>query len=121
MTIVSEVSGLSDCWDETIILHVEVSDLGDYGFMCDEVVKAYTFGQQVPLAHVPEPVYKTSVDWINQRPVEALGGFVLWAFDCILTDLAAHQGGAKGGKKGAQQTPSKSQVLFASTHQFECI
>ncbi|KAF3596180.1 hypothetical protein DY000_02020307 [Brassica cretica] len=80
--------------------------------MCDEVVKAYTFGQQVPLAHVPEPVYKTSVDWINQRPVEALGGFVLWAFDCILTDLAAHQGGAKGGKKGAQQTPSKSQVAI---------
>ncbi|CAN6852249.1 unnamed protein product [Brassica oleracea] len=66
----------------------------------------------VPLAHVPEPVYKTSVDWINQRPVEALGGFVLWAFDCILTDLAAHQGGAKGGKKGAQQTPSKSQVAI---------
>ncbi|KAL0664724.1 hypothetical protein Bca4012_101562 [Brassica carinata] len=55
----------------------------------------------VPLSHVPEPVYKTSVDWINQRPIEALGSFVLWAFDCILTDLAAHQvGGAKGGKKG---------------------
>lgn len=65
------------------------------------------------MSHVPEPVYKTSVDWINQRPIEALGSFVLWAFDCILTDLAAHQvGGAKGGKKGAQQqhTSSKSQV-----------
>ncbi|CAF2063913.1 hypothetical protein HID58_072974 [Brassica napus] len=69
----------------------------------------------VPLSHVPEPVYKTSVDWINQRPIEALGSFVLWAFDCILTDLAAHQvGGAKGGKKGAQQqhTSSKSQVAI---------
>lgn len=65
------------------------------------------------MSHVPEPVYKTSVDWINQRPIEALGSFVLWAFDCILTDLAAHQvGGAKGGKKGAQQqhASSKSQV-----------
>ncbi|CAH8308496.1 unnamed protein product [Eruca vesicaria subsp. sativa] len=67
----------------------------------------------VPLSHIPEPVYKTSVDWINQRPIEALGSFVLWAFDCILTDLAAHQGGVKGGKKGAQQhTSSKSQVAI---------
>ncbi|KAG2313053.1 hypothetical protein Bca52824_024610 [Brassica carinata] len=66
----------------------------------------------VPLSHIPELVYKTSADWINQRPVEALGGFVLWAFDCILTDLAAHQGGGKGGKKGAQQPPSKSQVAI---------
>ncbi|KAF8098657.1 hypothetical protein N665_0261s0023 [Sinapis alba] len=68
----------------------------------------------VPLSHIPEPVYKTSVDWINQRPIEALGAFVLWAFDCILTDLAAHQGGAKSGKKGAQQqhTSSKSQVAI---------
>ncbi|KAJ0241180.1 Uncharacterized protein HA466_0216260 [Hirschfeldia incana] len=69
----------------------------------------------VPLSHVPEPVYKTSADWINQRPVEALGSFVLWAFDCILTDLAAHQGGAKGGKKGSQSqqhTSSKSQVAI---------
>ncbi|KAG7589687.1 Transmembrane protein 214 [Arabidopsis suecica] len=64
----------------------------------------------VPLAHIPEPVYKTSVDWINHRPIEALGAFVLWAFDCILTDLAVQQGGAKGGKKGAQ--PSKSQVAI---------
>ncbi|KAJ0241181.1 hypothetical protein HA466_0216270 [Hirschfeldia incana] len=68
----------------------------------------------VPLSHVPEEVYKTSADWINQRPIQALGSFVLWAFDCILTDLAAHQGGAKGGKKGAQQqhTSSKSQVAI---------
>lgn len=63
------------------------------------------------MSHIPEPVYKTSVDWINQRPIEALGSFVLWAFDCILTDLAAQQGGAKGGKKGGQHTSSKSQVI----------
>lgn len=37
---------------------------------------------------------------------------MLWAFDCILTDLAAQQGGAKGGKKGGQQTTSKSQVIW---------
>ncbi|CAN8239257.1 unnamed protein product [Cochlearia groenlandica] len=66
----------------------------------------------VPLSHIPEPVYKTSVDWINKRPIEALGAFVLWAFDCILADLAAHQGGGKSGKKVAQQAPSKSQVAI---------
>ncbi|CAH8332977.1 unnamed protein product [Eruca vesicaria subsp. sativa] len=27
--------------------------------------EANVFGQHVPLAHIPEPVYKTSVDWIS--------------------------------------------------------
>lgn len=52
-------------------------------------VKLVSLIKQVPSSHVPEPVNKTSVDWINQRPIEALGAFALWAFDCILTDLAA--------------------------------
>ncbi|CAN8291851.1 unnamed protein product [Cochlearia groenlandica] len=66
----------------------------------------------IPLSHIPEDVYKTSADWINKRPIEALGSFVLWALDCILADLAVQQGGSKGGKKGAQQASSKSQVAI---------
>ncbi|KAJ6766621.1 TRANSMEMBRANE PROTEIN 214-LIKE [Salix purpurea] len=66
----------------------------------------------IPLAHVSQDVYKTSVDWLGQRSIEALGSFVLWSLDSILTDLASHQGVAKGSKKVAQQSPSKSQVAI---------
>ncbi|KAJ8556415.1 hypothetical protein K7X08_029806 [Anisodus acutangulus] len=66
----------------------------------------------VPVSHLPEPVYKTSVDWINQRSFEALGSFVLWGLDSILADLAAQLAGPKGSKKGGQQTSSKSQVAM---------
>ncbi|OIT20810.1 PREDICTED: uncharacterized protein LOC109219694 [Nicotiana attenuata] len=66
----------------------------------------------VPLSHLPEPVYKTSVDWINQRSYESLGSFVLWALDSIVVDLATQLGGSKGSKKGGQQTSSKSQVAM---------
>ncbi|XP_010460098.1 PREDICTED: uncharacterized protein LOC104741034 [Camelina sativa] len=69
----------------------------------------------IPLSHIPEAVYKTSADWINQRPIEALGFFVLWGLDCILADLALQQGAAKGGKKGAQHASSKSQVAIFVT------
>ncbi|EOA39878.1 hypothetical protein CARUB_v10008554mg, partial [Capsella rubella] len=69
----------------------------------------------IPLSHLPEAVYKTSADWINQRPIEALGAFVLWGLDCILADLAVQQGAAKGNKKGAQQASSKSQVAIFVT------
>ncbi|KAJ0634109.1 putative transmembrane protein [Helianthus annuus] len=63
-----------------------------------------------PVSHIPEAVYKTSVDWINKRSMEALGSFFLWSLDNILADLASQLGGAKGSKKGAQKTSSKSQV-----------
>ncbi|KAJ6402460.1 hypothetical protein OIU84_014538 [Salix udensis] len=63
----------------------------------------------IPLAHVSQDVYKTSVDWLGQRSIEALGSFVLWSLDSIFSDLASHQGVAKGSKKVAQQSPSKSQ------------
>ncbi|KAJ8548414.1 hypothetical protein K7X08_032517 [Anisodus acutangulus] len=66
----------------------------------------------VPVSHLPEPVYKTSVDWINQRSFEALGSFLLWGLDSILVDLAAQLAGSKGSKKGGQQTSSKSQVAM---------
>lgn len=54
------------------------------------------YNKQVPLSHLPEPVYKTSVDWINQRSYEALGSFVLWALESIVVDLATQLGGSKG-------------------------
>ncbi|EFH62587.1 hypothetical protein ARALYDRAFT_892928 [Arabidopsis lyrata subsp. lyrata] len=67
----------------------------------------------VPLSQIPDPVYKTSVDWINHLPLMTLCGFVLWAFNHILTYLAAAQlGHTKGGEKGAQHTSSKSRVAI---------
>lgn len=65
---------------------------------------------QIPLTHISEDVYRTSADWLNHQPVDALGSFVVWSLDNILTDLALHQGGIKGSKKAIQQAPSKSQV-----------
>ncbi|RYR64117.1 hypothetical protein Ahy_A03g010258 isoform B [Arachis hypogaea] len=68
----------------------------------------------VPFSHIPDAVYKTSADWINQRSPEALSSFVLWALDSILADLASQQTVAKGSKKAVQQVSSKSQVaIFA--------
>ncbi|KAA8547717.1 hypothetical protein F0562_004146 [Nyssa sinensis] len=64
----------------------------------------------IPLSHISEAVYKTSVEWLNQRSLEALCSFVLWSLDSILGDLAIHQGSVKGLKKVVQQVPSKSQV-----------
>ncbi|GAV76709.1 DUF2359 domain-containing protein [Cephalotus follicularis] len=66
----------------------------------------------IPLSHISEDVYKTSVDWINQRSLEALGSFVLWSLDSIFADLASHQSAAKGSKKVVQQAPAKSQVAI---------
>lgn len=66
----------------------------------------------IPLSHVPEDVYKMSVDWLNQRSFDALGSFVLWSLDSILADLASHQGTGKSSKKVVQQASSKSQVAI---------
>ncbi|KAK1419866.1 hypothetical protein QVD17_29266 [Tagetes erecta] len=63
-----------------------------------------------PVSHIPEAVYKTSVDWINNRSLESLGSFVLWSLDSILVDFASQQGSAKGSKKVTQKPSSKSQV-----------
>ncbi|KAI3696277.1 hypothetical protein L1987_79289 [Smallanthus sonchifolius] len=68
-----------------------------------------------PVSHIPEAVYKTSVDWIINRSLESLGSFVLWSLDSILVDFASQQGNAKGSKKVAQKPSSKSQVgIFVS-------
>ncbi|PSS30044.1 Transmembrane protein like [Actinidia chinensis var. chinensis] len=64
----------------------------------------------IPLSNISEAVYKTATDWLNQRSYEALGSFVLWSLDSILSDLAIHQGAAKGSKKVVQQAASKSLV-----------
>ncbi|XVF20612.1 hypothetical protein REPUB_Repub12eG0015800 [Reevesia pubescens] len=52
----------------------------------------------IPLSNIPADVYKTSVDWLNGRSLDALVSFVLWALDSILADLASHQGVTKGRK-----------------------
>lgn len=65
---------------------------------------------QIPVSNISESVYKTSVDWINQRSTEALGSFVMWSLDSIFADLASQQPSGKGAKKAVQQTTSKSQV-----------
>ncbi|KAL6295222.1 hypothetical protein ACE6H2_003364 [Prunus campanulata] len=64
----------------------------------------------IPLSHISEAVYNTSVDWISQRSLEALGSFLLWSLDSILADLASQLAGAKGSKKSVQNVSSKSQA-----------
>ncbi|XP_047170335.1 uncharacterized protein LOC124838703 [Vigna umbellata] len=66
----------------------------------------------MPLSHISEAVYKTSVDWINHRSPEALSSFLLWSLDSILADLGSQQTAAKGSKKAVQQVSSKSQVAM---------
>ncbi|KAI8030957.1 Transmembrane protein 214-A [Camellia lanceoleosa] len=66
----------------------------------------------IPISHISEAVYKASTDWLNQRSFEALGSFVLWSMDSIISDPAIHQGAATGSKKVVQQAPSKSQVAI---------
>ncbi|KAG9146163.1 hypothetical protein Leryth_007877, partial [Lithospermum erythrorhizon] len=65
----------------------------------------------VPVSHISETVYKTSVDWINQHSYDTLGSFVLWGLDSILSDLAAQHTGSKVSKKVSQPS-SKSQVAM---------
>ncbi|MCD7451674.1 hypothetical protein HAX54_012995 [Datura stramonium] len=66
--------------------------------------------EQIPLSQISENVYKTSLDWLNQRSFDALGSFVLWSLDSILSDLVQHEGASKGSKKVVQQVSSKSQA-----------
>ncbi|PKA63530.1 hypothetical protein AXF42_Ash005425 [Apostasia shenzhenica] len=67
---------------------------------------------EVPICHISEQVYKTSVDWIAQKSPEAVGYFVCWCLDSILSDLTSQQAATKGSKKSTQQSPSKSQVAI---------
>ncbi|KAL6187054.1 hypothetical protein ACLB2K_043170 [Fragaria x ananassa] len=67
----------------------------------------------IPISHISEDVYKTSIDWISQRSVRSLSTFVLTSVDSILADLASQRVGGKGAKKGVQQASSKSQSQVA--------
>ncbi|GMH27436.1 hypothetical protein Nepgr_029279 [Nepenthes gracilis] len=67
---------------------------------------------EIPLSHIPDAVYKTSVDWINQHSFEALNSFVLWLLDSILADLTSQLTVVKGSKKSTQTPSSKSQVAI---------
>ncbi|GER48776.1 hypothetical protein STAS_25964 [Striga asiatica] len=66
----------------------------------------------IPVSHIPESVYKASVDWISQLSIEALETFVLWSLDGLFADLAPQQLGSKAPKKGNQHPSSKSQVAI---------
>ncbi|KAL6192548.1 hypothetical protein ACLB2K_033635 [Fragaria x ananassa] len=67
----------------------------------------------IPISHISEDVYKTSIDWISQRSVQSLATFVLTSVDSIFADLASQRVGGKGAKKGVQQASSKSQSQVA--------
>ncbi|WOL02839.1 transmembrane protein 214-A-like [Canna indica] len=66
----------------------------------------------IPLCHISESVYKTSVDWIALKSPEALSDFVLWCLDSILADLASQQSAIKGSKKSVQRTPKNQVAIF---------
>ncbi|XP_013591621.1 PREDICTED: uncharacterized protein LOC106300094 [Brassica oleracea var. oleracea] len=54
----------------------------------------------VPLSHIPQSVYRTALNWLELPPVklEDFSAFVLRAFDLILVDLEAQQGGGDDSK-----------------------
>ena len=80
----------------------------------------FEYSEQIPVSHIPDAVYKTSVDWIAQKPVEALGFFVLCCLDIIYACLASKSVPAKGSKKSAAQ-PSKPLVMFSRCYLFHFI
>lgn len=67
---------------------------------------------EIPFSQIPDVVYRTSIDWINQRSVAALNSFVLLLLDSILADLGNQLSNAKNAKKATQQPSSKSQVAI---------
>ncbi|KAG0536757.1 hypothetical protein BDA96_03G091100 [Sorghum bicolor] len=66
----------------------------------------------IPLCHIPEAVIKTASDWISQRSSDALGDFVLWCIDSIMSELSGPSAGPKGSKKVAQQSPRAQVAIF---------
>lgn len=45
----------------------------------------------IPVIHISQDVYKTSVDWISKQPLVELQTFVIWGLDSIFVDLANQQ------------------------------
>ncbi|ONM30292.1 hypothetical protein ZEAMMB73_Zm00001d040010 [Zea mays] len=66
----------------------------------------------IPLCHISEAVIKTVSDWISQRSSDALGDFVLWCIDSIMSELSGPSAGPKGSKKVAQQSPRAQVAIF---------
>ncbi|WCJ25222.1 hypothetical protein M5689_007123 [Euphorbia peplus] len=64
----------------------------------------------MPLCHIPEDVYKTSVSWIGKQSHEELRCFVLWLSDKIFADHQALV--SKTSRKYRQQLPSKSLIAI---------
>ncbi|KAJ6738574.1 hypothetical protein OIU74_003518 [Salix koriyanagi] len=52
---------------------------------------------------------------LARDPLKHLGPLCYGHWIVFFADLASHQGVAKGSKKVAQQSPSKSQVAFRTT------
>ncbi|KAL6848249.1 hypothetical protein ACP4OV_022377 [Aristida adscensionis] len=67
---------------------------------------------EVPLCHIPEAVIKIANDFINQRSPEALGEFVLWCIDNIMSELSGTAAGAKGSKKIVVPQSPRAQVAI---------
>ena len=80
-----------------------------YSLICGMHLIGFCIGQ-IPLCHIPEPVIKTAGDWISQRSSGALGDFVLWCIDSIMSELSGPAAGTKGSKKAVQQSP-RAQVI----------
>ncbi|KAL2904676.1 hypothetical protein RDABS01_003386 [Bienertia sinuspersici] len=66
----------------------------------------------IPISHVPDAVYRTSIDWISHRSVAVLTSFVTLLVDTILADLNNQLPSVKNAKKASQQQSSKSQVAI---------
>ncbi|KAL1214847.1 hypothetical protein V5N11_022292 [Cardamine amara subsp. amara] len=83
----TKFSGVSCPWYEMFSEYISSKQLFD---MID-----------VPLCHIPNHVYQTTVSWLDQEVTDdAVDAFVLWAFNYIPHDVYfAHNGGWKDGKK----------------------
>ncbi|KAG2253990.1 hypothetical protein Bca52824_084126 [Brassica carinata] len=72
----------------------------------------------VPLSHIPQSVYRTALNWLEMPPVklEDFSAFVLRAFDQILVDLEAQQGGGDDSKSQASSPGDLCLGLYSWAH-----
>uniref|UniRef100_A0A1J3FS14 Uncharacterized protein n=1 Tax=Noccaea caerulescens TaxID=107243 RepID=A0A1J3FS14_NOCCA len=65
-------------------------DLSKVSFPWEHVFKETSLSTllDVPISHIPKPVYDVSVEWIKTQPSETLAESAVWASDIILTDWA---------------------------------
>lgn len=65
---------------------------------------------QIPYCYLPEPLIKTTSEWLSHRPVEALSKFTVWLLKELLDEPQP--------KKGAGGAPSKAKVNISLVHSF---